>query len=222
VVGFFRDHPELLLGFREGRREVLESVYRAHVRSVERYLRALARRSGKRDLAQPSAVSDLIQETFVHAFAPEARRRYDGLRPYGAYLAAIARNCFVDALRVQGREVAEDPGALPADLEDVAGPEEPRDLKVLAVIAAYVGQLPARLKDVCEQRFVLGRSQEEASALLGLSRRALRTNEQRLKRGLRKALQSAGISLAELGHRPAETATPAAAPPALHGERSAK
>jgi RNA polymerase sigma-70 factor (ECF subfamily) len=214
-VGFFREHPELLPGFREGRRDVLERVYRAYVRLVERYLRALAHRGGNQDLAQPSTVSDLLQETFVRAFGPEARRRYDGLRPYGAYLATIAHNCFVDALRVRGRETPAEPEALSRDLDEVVPPEEIREVKVLGVLAAFLGELPARLRDVCEQRFVLGRSQEEVSAALGLTRRALRTDEQRLRRGLRKALRNAGIALAELDGGSEDSATRTAARPVI-------
>jgi len=206
-VGFFQERPELLPSFREGRREVLERVYRAYVRLVEGYLRGLAHRGGHQDLAQPSSVSDLLQETFVHAFAPEARRRYDGLRPYGAYLATIAHNCFVDALRVRGRETPTEPVALSRDLDEVVPPEEIRDVKVLGVLAAFLSELPARLREVCEQRFVLGRSQEEVSAALGLTRRALRTDEQRLRRGLRKALHKAGIALAELDGDAEDSAT---------------
>jgi hypothetical protein len=46
---------------------------------------------------------------------------------------------------------------------------------------------------VYRQRFVLGHSQDEASAALGLSRRQLRTAEQRLRNGLRRALLLAGL-----------------------------
>jgi RNA polymerase sigma factor (sigma-70 family) len=207
AVGFFREHPELLAGFREGRREVLERVYRAYVLLVERYLRALAYRGGNPDLAQPAALCDLLQETFVRAFAPEARRRYDGVRLYGAYLATIAHHSFVDALRLLGRETPEEPEVLSRGLDEIVPPEEIRDVKLLGVLNAFLGELPAQLRELCEQRFVLGRSQEEVSAALGLSRGTLRTDEQRLRRGLRKALRKAGIALEELDPQAEDSAT---------------
>src|SRR5262249_23702506 len=153
---FFRDHPELLVLFREGEKEVLERVYRAYVRPVERYLRALSRTNAA-ELGQPSAIADLLQEVFVKAFSADARRSYDGLRQYGPYLATIARNCFIDALRARGREVLKAPEQLPADLEAAPEPTPAWDPEVLAVLNGYLAELPPALKGVYEQRFVFGR-----------------------------------------------------------------
>jgi RNA polymerase sigma factor (sigma-70 family) len=189
---FFLEHPELLGPFREGRRDVLDQVYRAYVRPVERYLRALAR-GGAEDLGQPSAISDLLQNVFVKAFSADARCVYDGLRQYAPYLSVLARNCFVDALRARRREVLKAPDDMPAGLDapEPAGAWEP---EVMAVLNAYLGGLPAPLRGIYQQRFVLGRSQDVAAATLGLSRRGVRTVEEKLRKGLRKALVRAGIS----------------------------
>jgi DNA-directed RNA polymerase specialized sigma24 family protein len=56
------------------------------------------------------------------------------------------------------------------------------------VLTAYVAALPPPLRGVYEQRFVLGNSQADASAALGITRRRLRTDEARLMSGLRRAL----------------------------------
>src|SRR5262252_1647314 len=109
----FVDDPALLVSFREGKREALERVYRAYVRSVDRFLHFLVHGSGSSELRQASAVGDLLQEAFVRAFSADARRSYDGLRDYGPYLMTIARNCFVDALRARGHEVLKAPEDLP-------------------------------------------------------------------------------------------------------------
>lgn len=98
----FRNDPEWLEAFRCGQRAALERVYRTYARGIERYLRALARSNAQREFAQGSAIADFLQEVFVRAFAPRARQSYDGVRDYGAYLATIARNCFIDALRAKG------------------------------------------------------------------------------------------------------------------------
>jgi RNA polymerase sigma factor (sigma-70 family) len=199
-MSLFANNPELLAAFREGRRDALERVYRTYARPVDRALRAMARASGNNALTQASAIADLLQEVFVRAFSQAARRGYDGERDFGPYLTTIAHNCFVDALRATGREVLKGPEDLTLAL-DVAGPEPDGwcDPRALAVLSRYVRDLSAPLRAVYEQRFVLGVSQQEASSALGLSRRAIRTGEGRLRRGLRKALVRAGISLRELG-----------------------
>jgi RNA polymerase sigma factor (sigma-70 family) len=193
---FFSEHPELLGAFREGRKDVLELVYRAYVRPVERYLRALAR-NGAEDLGQPSSIADLLQDVFVKAFSSDARSAYDGLRQYGPYLSAFARNCFVDALRARGREVLRAPDDMPAGL-DAPEPVAAWEPEILAVLNAYLVELREPLRGIYQQRFVLGRSQDDASAALGLSRRSVRTAEEKLRKGLRKALVRSGISPTEL------------------------
>jgi len=195
-----RSDPELLHAFRHGRREALERVYRHYVRQIDRYTRALARASGHPELGQASAVADLVQDVFLRAFSSSGRNGYDGLREYGPYLATIARNCFVDALRARGREVLKSSDELRSLVpeDDLAEPEAWCDAKTFGVLTDYLRGLPGPLKGVYEQRFVLGLSQEETSAALGMSRRAIRTAEGKLRGGLRKALVRAGISLRDI------------------------
>ena len=207
-VPLFREEPELLRGFREGRPDVLERVYRTYVRAVDRYIRSQARAIGHPELAQASAVADIVQEVFMRAFSVGARAAYDGLREFGPYLSAIARNCVIDALRGRGREILKKPDELSLILADApTEDEELVDPKVAAVLTRYVRELPRELAGVYEQRFVLGRSQVAASEGLGLSRRALRTAEARLRRGLRQALQRDGISLRELRNPSKDSST---------------
>jgi RNA polymerase sigma factor (sigma-70 family) len=188
----FQDVPGLLVAFREGKPEALSTVYRHYVRSVDGYLRALARRAGTPDLCQASAVADLLQEVFIRVFSPSARLAYDGLRDFGPYLNTIARNCFIDTLRKRRIEV-------PLGIEDLHADEsagdglDDYDPKVVAVLESYLQRLSNPEKRVYEARFVLGRSQEAACETLGLSRRSLRTAEHRLRKGLRKALFMAGV-----------------------------
>jgi RNA polymerase sigma factor (sigma-70 family) len=210
----FADDRELLAAFREGRRDALEHVYRTYVRAVDRRLRALARSSGHHaTIAQPSVIADLLQDIFVRAFSPRARNGYDGLRDYGPYLMTIARNCFYDLLRSSGRELA----TQPTELALVVGAADPEpdhwcDRRLPAVLGAYIGALPPPLRRIYEQRFVLGLSQIETSSALGLSRRAVRTGEDRLRRGLRKTLVQSGISLRELHQPDVESSTRIPAP----------
>src|SRR5262245_18566884 len=104
-MSIFTENQQLLVAFREGKPAALEVVYRAHARSIQHRLALLARMRGAQELAQPSAVADLMQEVFVRAFSSTARAAYDETRDYGPYLHAIASNCMLDALRRRGKEV---------------------------------------------------------------------------------------------------------------------
>ncbi len=196
---FFWEKPQLLEPFRDGERWAIEQVYRAYVRSLDGYLRALARAAHCPELAQPSVVADSLQEVFVKAFSPGARQSYNNDRPYGPYLRKIAKNHFVDQLRARRRERESVP-ALSLDPEPSLAPEhEPiLDPTVRTVLANYLASLPPSLQGVYQQRFVLGNSQEHASSALGITRRRLRTDEARLKSGLRKALLNEGVRLGDL------------------------
>lgn len=198
-MSVFERQPHLLEAFRQGERWALEHVYRAHVRMLDRYLRALARASHAPELGQPGAVADLLQEAFVRALSPTARLAYDGARPYGPYLRKIAKNLFVDQLRARGRTVEE---SLDVVMEDADGIptecEERADPRVNAVLTAYLTTLPPQLRGVYEQRFVLGNSQGDSCAALGITRRRLRTEEARLMSGLRRALLENGIMRGDL------------------------
>ena len=188
----FRNTPQLLVEFRAGKPAALEQVYRYYVRPVDTYFRTLARLAGVAELSQPSAVADLLQEAFIRAFSDNARIAFDGLREYSPYLHTIARNCFFDALRKRKKEVLIAPEDLPLSADDAPELEETYDPKVVAVLEVYLRDLPAALKGVYQQRFVHGLSQEAACEALGMSRRSLRTAEEHLRRGLRKALLLAG------------------------------
>lgn len=210
------DDPAWREAYREGRREALEQVYRAYVRRVERYLRSLARAHCSPDLGQASAVADFLQEVFARAFAPSARRSYDGRRDFGAYVMTIARNCFIDALRTRGREIRHTHDEILLSGEENAAPsEEALDPRVRAVLASYVAGLTPDLKHVYLLRFADCQSQDDACAALGLSRRTLRTRESHLHKGLRRALVRAGVSLAELGRSPAGPSPSLPAMPAV-------
>jgi RNA polymerase sigma factor (sigma-70 family) len=220
-VTLLQDDREFLAAFREGKRDALERVYRQYVRAVDNHVRALARATGNQEMTQRGAVADLVQEVFVRAFTASARRAYDGLRDFGPYLMTVARNCFVDTLRARGREVLRNVEELVDALDgSVEEPQPTCDPKTQAVVTQYLRDLPDPLRAVYEQRFVLGNSQEESAAAVGLSRRSFRTAEDRLRRGLRKALVRAGISLRELDGSREDFSTRPAVPAVLSRSRS--
>jgi RNA polymerase sigma factor (sigma-70 family) len=208
VMSIFQEQPDLLGAFRQGERWALERVYRAHVRMLDGYLRTLARAGKARDLSQPSAIADSLQEVFIRAFAPGARNAYDSTRPYAPYLRKIAKNLFIDQLRARGSRLEELVETLPDTSEAApAEGEASADPLVSSVLSAYLAALPPPLLGVYEQRFVLGNSQETACSALGVTRRRLRTDEERLKSGLRRALVSHGILRGDLSAAVALTRT---------------
>jgi len=210
----FSDDPAWCDAYRAGRRDALERVYRVYVRQVERYLRSLARIHSSPDLGQTCAVADFLQEVFARAFSPSARRNYDGRRDFGAYVMAIARNCFIDALRTRGREVRHTLDEMLISAEEGTTPvDDDLDPRVRTVLVSYVAGLKPELKQVYLLRFADCRSQDDACAALGLSRRTLRTRESHLHKGLRRALVRAGVSLTELGRSTAATQPPLRANP---------
>jgi RNA polymerase sigma-70 factor (ECF subfamily) len=200
----FLSDPKLLRGFRRGDRSALEKTYRFYGRDIERYLRALASRAGARELCQGSVLSDLIQDVFIRAFGESSRASYDGVRPFGPYLRRIARNRFIDALRSRRKEVPLSPDDLPLSEPAHFDPMEGYDPEVLSLLEGYLNGLPGSLRVVYEERFVNGRSQAEASAVLGMSRSKLRTREERIRRGLRKLLARSKLTLAAAGGAGAE------------------
>jgi RNA polymerase sigma factor (sigma-70 family) len=192
----------LLERFRDGEVEALEVVYARCVDSATRIaaavLRACAAGSPRGPGEMAAALADVVQETFVKAFAPEARRRFDARRPYLPYLAQIARNVAVDYWRQMRRYV-------PADLEELIeklsleeaeittdnGRNDWADAETVAVVEGYLASLDSETRRVHEALYVKGMSQREAAAVLGLGRQAIRTKEAKLRSGLRRELSRA-------------------------------
>jgi RNA polymerase sigma factor (sigma-70 family) len=199
----FHDQPGLLARFRAGERDALEAVYWSYVDRVEAIVRqghAIAGRITRVEGASGGEVADLVQEVFARAFRERARLGYDGLRPYGPYLATIARNLLSDWSRQRGRELLMDEldaavDRAAAEGEGTAGAPDADDEPwaseaVMQAVEQFLAKLAPELREVHEQRYVMGRSQQAAAEALGISRQALRTRENHLRDGLRRALSS--------------------------------
>jgi len=189
----FEGNRDLLDRFRRGDRTALEQVYWCYVDRVERLVRGCLAAIGANASDAPPNVEDLVQDVFARAFGRGARQSYDGLRDYGPYLFTVARNAVADAVRLSRREVLADFDSFPdaAAIRDGSTEgenEQWADPSVVAVVRSYVAALPAGLRDVHHQRYVLGLSQDGAAAALGISRQQLRTLEKKLRRGLAREL----------------------------------
>jgi RNA polymerase sigma factor (sigma-70 family) len=192
---FFSGRPDLLKRFRDGDQGVCEDVYWTYVDRVELIVRrGFQIQSGSQVAGVPAhEVADVVQEVFAKAFRTQARISFDGLREYGPFIATIARNTLADWLRARNKSVNQVASSLPdiPDVPDDAVDSDPAwaDEGTVRLVEAYLSALPAELANVHKQRFILGRSQVQAAADLGLSRQQLRTREAELKSGLRRLLK---------------------------------
>jgi RNA polymerase sigma factor (sigma-70 family) len=206
-VPIFEGNRPLLDAFRRGDRDALTAVYRRYVDDVD----VLVRRGfvseanghlyvpGVRDVEKER---DLVQEVFARAFAETARLAFDGLRPYRPYLLRIAKNLLVDQLRKRKRTVAEGSPTDAIDIDELLernGPvveplEEDLHFRALTeATRAFLGGLDEEARTLVALRFEEQKSQEEVAAQMGVTRRRVRTLEERVSRGLRGWLRKRGF-----------------------------
>jgi len=195
------DDPRLVALFRRGDEETLTTVYRACVDQVRRVaalvLRACATGGARTHREIATVLPDVVQEVFVKAFAPEARRRFDASRPFEPYLAQIARNVAIDHWRLLQRYVPSDLDqlidrlSLEAEPDAVSG-NDFADAETVAVVNSYLDALDEESRRVHDALYVKGLSQRDAAALLGVDRQVVRTKEAKLRKGLRRALARTG------------------------------
>ncbi len=182
------DDRELLRGFRTGDPEALLRVYDHYAPQVGAYFFA-------RGIEDACDLDDLLQETFMRAFAESARRRYDGRRPFRNYLLTIAHNCMIDGGRRKRPTAVE-----PHELENRCDPSdrraEPEQLarrgELQRLVAGFLTRLSSDDRELVRLRFEEGMSQSQAGARLGLSRQQVRTRERRLRSDLQAVLGPTG------------------------------
>jgi RNA polymerase sigma factor (sigma-70 family) len=200
AVGLEEDRA-LLDGFRTGDRAALQEVFKRYLPVVVRALRGGARTTAGGARLEHGLdemeLENLAHDTFVRAFAPAARERYDGLRPYSAYIATIAKNLLIDEARKRRRRpgavALEDAPPIAADEGEVS-PARHAEAKVLReVVARFTAELPDEEQAIFNARFVEQLSLRQASRALGISMFALRRIDARLRLDLLAALREAGF-----------------------------
>lgn len=208
-------NPVLLEAFRRGEPAALARVYQAYSAHVARFLSRTYVARGPAGLTRvgPLDLEAAHQETFVRAFREQARRDYDGERPFEAWLNALARQSAVDVLRAAGRIARE---AVPLDdtplVERLAtdGPT-PEDRALEAetreLVRRFLDGLDEEGRRFADLRFIQGLSQERAGAALGLSRQEARTREAKLRRALMDYLAAEGWLTSEPGAVPSAAVT---------------
>lgn len=177
-------------GFRRGDRDALARVFRAYVADVTRTVRAARGRLPEHE------VEALVQEVFVKALQPKARAAYDGVRPFGAWLATIARNLVMDQLRRGGRTVPLEGDVLDSAGADSQDPvERLQDEQLQRVVAAFRAALDTEDQAIYRVRFEETRSIVDAARTLGWSEIKLRRRDTRLRVRLLEALRAEGFLL---------------------------
>ncbi|MEO5707708.1 MAG: RNA polymerase sigma factor [Alteraurantiacibacter sp.] len=167
-----------------GRQIAYGELMRRHREAIFRFARA--------HTANDDAALDIVQQTFIAAFA--ALKRYDQSRPLRHWLTRIALNkCRDWARRRKVRalfsfaaplELAPDPTDPAADVE-----REASDRQELARVLAAMTGVPAKLRDVLVLRTVEGFSQAETAVLLGITEKAVETRLHRARNKLQELLR---------------------------------
>ena len=191
----------VLDGFRRGDPAALTRVYREYSPLLARFLaRTFSVRGGSASSAFRLSALDLQdahQESFVRAFAERNRKAYDGLRPFEGWLFSIGRSAAIDLLRAKGKVANEavslDEGNLPEVGSDDKGPEDQAlEHEIRALVQRFLATLDGQARRLAELRFAEGRSQEQASAELGLTRSEVRTREKRVREAFAGFLEASG------------------------------
>jgi RNA polymerase sigma-70 factor (ECF subfamily) len=145
-------------------------------------------------------LQDALHETFRLAFEPRARDGYDGIRPYGPYLKAIARNVVLKSFRAREKlfpTVDEVVGrGIESGVTVSEAPPSPEQHvqhgEIRELVEEFLRGLADEDRRLVETRFVEGLSQRDAAEVLGIGRQRIRTRELRLRKELMTFLRSRG------------------------------
>ena len=180
------DDRALVAAFKRGDRAALTTVFRTYVHDVARQVRA--------SRIAAHEVEAMVQEVFAKAFTEDARARWDGIRPYGAWLNTLTRNAMIDRARKERRLDFRAPDDMPDVVDDRASPADDVDAHELAtVLARFEADLTDDERAVFARRFQEGLSLSVSAKALGWSEIKVRTVDTRLRARLLQDAQDAGF-----------------------------
>lgn len=194
----FEGNRTRLDAFRSGDRAVLTLVYQWCVDDVATLV-SRGFSTGDPPVKVPGVADadrqrDLVQESFVKAFAPSARLAYDGLSPFRPWLLRIAKNLMIDEGRRTGRLLVSTEAANAATDDGPPLPASPEDelewKRLREATLAFRATLDPSLRHFVQLRFEDGASQTSVAQTLGMTRRRVRTLEQWVRDALRQHLES--------------------------------
>ncbi len=177
---------ELVRRFLDGEPAAFDALHRRHVPHV----RGRLRRSGLGE----ADVADVAQEVFVRVF--RSGHRFDGQRgAFGAWLAAITRNCmarhFARAGRTNSAPLAASPE--PADPADPPPGDVVASAEETGAVSECVAALPVELRRIVQLRYAGGQTTRAIAARVGLSEASIRNRLAEAKAMLRRALAERGF-----------------------------
>ncbi|MCJ2090240.1 sigma-70 family RNA polymerase sigma factor [Methylobacterium sp. E-005] len=161
------------------------AAYRALLKACLPVVSAIARAQGVRG----EAVDDVVQDTLMTVH--RARASYDPARPFMPWLRAITQRRAIDRLRRAGRRPREvnDPLAYEAEIDPGPAPSQSLEARDrAAALARAVASLPEGQRQAVEQLGLRELSLDEAAALTGRSKGALKVNLHRALKALRTSL----------------------------------
>lgn len=165
---------------------------------VQRHASSLAQAARSFGLPETD-VDDVVQETFVAAW--RALGDYDQSRPFRAWLFSVGLNKMRDLYRFRkvrqflfGALDLNNP-EMPGIEDDQPGPErEVAARRELALVAKTLERLPRDQREAIVLTAIVGLSQGEASAALGLTTKALEGRVARAREKLASLIaQSGGV-----------------------------
>ena len=211
------DNRDLLDRFRRGEQATLTTVFRHYAPVVARLLRrgfgfdVNGRHVRFRGITSTFDLEDALQEVFRRAFSEHARTTYDGLRPFAAYLATIARNSMINLYTANLRRLerygfeefesapqadewsAADDALDLADRAPSGHPERDAQMSELCqIVREFRDTLDERERNVFALRFDEGLSHTDIAARTGLSAAKIKTAESRIRKELLRTLHRRG------------------------------
>jgi RNA polymerase sigma factor (sigma-70 family) len=144
------------------------AAYRRFLEAATPFLRGLARKGCARFGAPAGDVEDIVQETLLAIHLK--RGSWDTTRPIAPWIATIARNKLIDALRREGRRMK-----VPMEemLDLLEAPEGPGDGDSPMLDRLLAG-LRERDRDIVRSIAIEERTTRETASRLGMSEGALR------------------------------------------------
>jgi RNA polymerase sigma factor (sigma-70 family) len=196
TMDWLLEDPQRLVGYRRGDPEMLTAAYLHYAPRLARVLASGVRVGEQRvRLDSPFELDDVVQESLMRAFGPNARRDYDDGQPFFRYLTTIARNLLIDRGRKAARrfERVSTPELEIAPSVATHTPETSalrRELRSL--YREFVDSLEPVPRLVWRQRVEQGETRRAVEEATGLSAMGVRTLEAQLRRELVRRLDQAG------------------------------
>ena len=162
-----------------------EAIYRQLLEDISRSVRARARGSFSRSRIGDADVEDVVQETLLAVHLK--RDTWNGSRPLAPWVAAIARNKIIDAMRKRGAHRFE-----PIEhFETVLAAPDGEDPHARSDAERLLEQLAPRQRDIVRSISLEGRSIAATAARLSMTEVAVRVALHRAIKALAAAWRSA-------------------------------